>query len=292
MLQYISPSKRFFYMRSILSIFLSITMLSFTSCDKACLDLDSEKGSFKYDGKKRKYHVHLPNDFEDSNQVPLLIGLHGLGGNGCGLALFAKMNRIADTANFVVVYPNGIDKKWNVQNEVFDNGQDDIGYIEELISQMQLDYNIDLDRVYAFGMSNGGYMAHAIACDLGHKVAAVASVTGSMTPEQFASCNPTSPVPILQIHGTSDNTVPMAGNLYTQPLVEVINFWVDKNACATDLGERDFSSNQSCDDKAALQYNYKDCNNNADVRFIVVEEGKHFWWCWSAEEIWTFFDQH
>ena len=81
---------------------------------------------------------------------------------------------------------------------------DDVGFTEALIAALAAEYNIDLKRVYATGHSNGGYLSFQLACQLNNKIAAIASVSGSMTPETFDNCNPERPTPILQIHGTAE----------------------------------------------------------------------------------------
>jgi len=78
-------------------------------------------------------------------------------------------------------------------------------------------------------MSNGGFMSFLLSCQLSEKIATIASVTGSMTPETFNNSNPQHPTPILQIHGTSDNTVPYNGTTWSKSIDDVIQYWVDYN---------------------------------------------------------------
>ena len=70
-----------------------------------------------------------------------------------------------------------------------------------MLDSLSYDYNIDSTRVYDTGMSNGGFMSFLLSCQLSEKIAAIASVAGSMTPETFNNSNPQHPTPILQIHG-------------------------------------------------------------------------------------------
>ena len=96
---------------------------------------------------------------------------------------------------------------------------------------MLTQYRIDPDRIYSTGMSNGGFMSYRLACELGTKIAAIASVTGSMTPETLEACNPAHPTSVLQIHGVLDNTVPRSGNDEMKPIDEVMTFWQINNRC-------------------------------------------------------------
>ena len=79
---------------------------------------------------------------------------------------------------------------------------DDVGFTNALMDTLISQYNIDQSRIYACGMSNGGYMSFLLGCQLSHRVAAIASITGSMTLSTFNNCNHQRPVPVLQIHGT------------------------------------------------------------------------------------------
>ncbi|PLX02108.1 MAG: hypothetical protein C0595_12320, partial [Marinilabiliales bacterium] len=105
------------------------------------------------------------------------------------------------------------------------------GFTSALIDSLSALYNIDTDRVYATGMSNGGFMSFLLACQLGDKIAAVAPVAGSMTPETYDECSPIHSMPILQFHGTTDNVVPYDGAIWTRPVQDAIDYWVDYNNC-------------------------------------------------------------
>ena len=98
-------------------------------------------------------------------------------------------------------------------------------FVETMIDYLTMEFRIDPDRIFSTGMSNGGFMSYRLACELGSKVAAFASVTGSMTPETFSSCDPDHPTPVIQIHGTLDSTVPFAGNSGMKPIQEVMGYW-------------------------------------------------------------------
>ena len=111
---------------------------------------------------------------------------------------------------------------------------DDIGFLNSLIDFLGNEYNIDLDRVYSTGFSNGGYMSYTLACELSDKIAAIASVTGSMYINQPILCNPERPIPVMQIHGTMDLTVPYIGSNTSESINDVISFWVNFNECSND----------------------------------------------------------
>jgi polyhydroxybutyrate depolymerase len=110
---------------------------------------------------------------------------------------------------------------------------DDVGFLSALIDKIQSEYSIDNNCIYSTGMSNGGFMSYELACQLSYRIAAIASVTGSMVQSRFDNCNATHPTPVMQIHGTADPTVPYLG-LPAQtfmPIETLVNEWVAFNNC-------------------------------------------------------------
>ena len=95
---------------------------------------------------------------------------------------------------------------WNSGSGFSKSETDDLGFVETLLDQLGETRNIDTDRVYAIGMSNGGMMSYLLACRLSQRIAAIASVTGSMTVDS-ENCIANRPVPVMQIHGVEDDVV-------------------------------------------------------------------------------------
>ena len=191
--------------------------------------------TIEHDGLIREYIIYIPAIYNDSAAVPLIINYHGFGSNDFEQMNYGDFRPIADTANFLVVQPqgelfNGI-THWNVGGWTLGSTIDDIGFTAALIDSLSLLYNIDANRVYATGMSNGGFMSFLLACQLGDKIAAVAPVAGSMTPETYDECSPNHSVPILQFHGTSDDVVSYDGELWSKPVQDALDYWVDYNNC-------------------------------------------------------------
>ena len=127
------------------------------------------------------------------------------------------------------VYQGGT--HWNVGGFVGGSTIDDVGFTEALLDTLINQYNINQARIYSTGMSNGGYMSLHLACFLSSRITAVASVTGSMTPYTYSMCNPLHPTPVLQVHGTSDPTVPYNGDTWTKSIDEVVTYWAGHNQC-------------------------------------------------------------
>lgn len=181
-----------------------------------------------HDGLIREYYVSFPVETNESS--PLIINMHGHKSNALEQRGYSEMDEYALPRNIAVVYPEGIKKAWNVGTDWEKSDADDIGFINALIDSVAGNYNIDLDRVYACGMSNGGYMAYELACALSRRIAAFGSVTGNFMMNPGQECKPAREIPIIHIHGTSDSIVP-----YTHPtdssmtVVESIEFWKQYN---------------------------------------------------------------
>src|SRR5690606_1227667 len=173
--------------------------------------------------------LYIPASYDGTESVPLLFNLHGYTSNNVQQEVYADFRPIADTANFIIVHPNGTldlggNRYWNAFN--VPGGVDDVGFLSTLIDEISQSYTIDMNRVYSTGMSNGGFMSYELACALGYRITAVASVTGAMPKNRPSTCNPPHPVPAMQIHGTADPTVPYNGNAQQESIEDVVDYWV------------------------------------------------------------------
>jgi polyhydroxybutyrate depolymerase len=166
-----------------------------------------------HDGLVRTYRLYSPAAYNAATPVPLVLNLHGYTSNNLEQEFYGDFRAIADTANFIIVHPNGTedangDQFWSSFGV---SSIDDVGFLSALIDKIQTEYSIDHNCIYSTGMSNGGFMSYELACQLSYRIAAIASVTGSMVQSRFDNCNATHPTPVMQIHGTADPTVPYLG---------------------------------------------------------------------------------
>jgi polyhydroxybutyrate depolymerase len=208
-------------------VLLLVSVLSAAGCG-GCGELSLQTP----DGRTRTYRLHVPESAPA--RAPLVLALHGGGGNAESTQNTLGLDAIADVEGFVVAYPNGTGKKilgkafftWNSDEQccgdAVDDNIDDVGFLKQLISQLEDDVGIDPDRVYVTGLSNGGNMSHRMACEAADVVAAVAPM-GS--PQVIASCAPSRPVPVMIVHGTDDQCAPFedadtCGGCFAQALEE------------------------------------------------------------------------
>lgn len=227
----------------------------------------------------RNYRLYIPKKYDSSQASSLIIDLHGYTSNALQQQAYSNFKEIADTANFFVVYPNGTfygqDRFWNAG--ISPSLANDVAFISELVDHIHLKYGIDLNRVYACGMSNGGFMSHTLACALNNKIAAIASVTGSMFTSQYNSCVPSRVVPVMQIQGTADKTVPYAGNSAMLATDTLVNFWVKKNNCNPDPVIDSVPDINKADSCKAVHYLYKNGMKGATCEFYKILGGGHSW---------------
>ncbi len=189
------------------------------------------------------------------------------------------MDVVADTAGFITVYPDGISNAWNVGFGfgAYFTGVDDVGFVNALIDTMMAHYSIDVNSVYATGMSNGGYLSNRLACELPNRIAAIASVTGPMTDSTHAYCNPARKVPVMHIHGTTDPVVNYNGMMQSLGAVELVDFWSQHDGCpvtSTDVPYADINIADNC---TAIRKNYLPCTDGSEVVLIEITNGGHTW---------------
>ncbi|MBI3518883.1 MAG: T9SS type A sorting domain-containing protein [Bacteroidetes bacterium] len=258
-------------------------------------------------GQYRSYRVYVPAIYTGATARPLILNLHGYTSNAQQQQLYSNFMPIADTANFLMVFPNGTyssgQRFWNagISNTLVN----DIAFLSALIDSLDLTYNINLNRVYSTGMSNGGYMSHTLACELSNRITAIASVTGSIFTTQYGSyCHPTRPVPVMQIHGTSDPTVPYTGSSTSMPVDSVVKYWVTKNGCNPTAAFNNVPNTSTTDGCTAEHYVYSGGLSGSTVELFKIIGGLHTWPGFpfggsgtnmdinASVEIWRFFNKY
>lgn len=265
-------------------------------------------GSFVHGGITRTYSYYVPASYVPGHPVPLVLGLHGTGSSGSAFAQYRDFRPIADTADFIMVHPDGSTmlglKFWNYGN-VLGSTVDDVGFLEALIDTIAAHYDINPNRVYSTGMSNGSFMTYYLACQ-SSRFAAIGCVTGSMSVDMYNNCTPSHPTPVIHIHDTSDPTNPYAGTSTMQGIDDVVRFWVHQNNCDTIPVVTSVPDTDPGDGATAQRYLYDNGIDGHTAELFKVNGGEHTWpgspmpgsgdvTCMDFDaqvEIWRFFSQY
>lgn len=268
--------------------------------------------SIPFDGNDRTYLVHLPTGYTDTTDLPLIIAMHGGFGNAYQLEDQSQLSVKADSEGFIVVYPEGVESSilgvssWNAGwccGFASITNIDDVGFINVLLDTLINDFAIDTNRIYATGMSNGGFMAYRLACELSNRIAAIAPVAASMS---MTSCTPQRPLPIISFHSYLDTHVPIDGGIgsgisdhYNPPQDSVLNAWAGMNGCTV-------LNDTIIDNSQYTEINWNSCNCNVEIKQFITQDGGHSWpggnptqfgdpvsvYINANDLMWTFFQQY
>lgn len=270
-----------------------------------------------HDGIPRTYCLHLPQAYAELQSVPLVIALHGGGGDGPKTARLTGFNALADREGFIVVYPEGINHHWN-DGRLPDRIADDVGFISALLDKLQAEYRIDPTRVYVTGPSNGAMMTYRLAYEMTGRIAAAAPVIGSIPLGLKDRCRPSGPMPMLIINGDADPLVPYGGGevrVGRQRLGRLIStddtiqFWVAQNGCTATPSVADLPDKDTSDGATVTRSMYTSPASDKEVILYRVRGGGHTWpggpqylpkWIVgtvcrdfnASEIIWEFFQRH
>jgi len=286
--------------------------------------------SFEHDGIMRLYRVHLPSNYNKETPTPMVIYVHGGGGNSI-TAYREGMDKKADKHGFILAAPQGFYKakrenqkasflsermfSWN--GGKWDKGEccgnaDDVGFISKMIDEIKGKFNVDEKRIYATGISNGGLMTNRLGCELSDKIAAI----GTVAPAAVESnCNPSRVLSVIDIHGTLDPANPHDGSeprsifdeessgIHYKRMTpyQVVDAWKKIDKCSD-------SQIKGYEKGSAKCMIYNDCESGAEVELCIVEGMGHTWpsgsqylpldkigpvsYDISFDQIWEFFKKH
>lgn len=247
--------------------------------------------ALEHDGAHRMYMVHVPKSYDPQKPAPLLFAIHGGGGDMAYMAKDEFYGQItkSEEVGFIAVFPNGYSAlpsgklaTWNAGDccgGARDTNSDDVGFFREMVKNLSAQMNIDPNRIYATGMSNGGMMSERLACEMADVFKAIASVAG---PDGTKLCTPKRPISVLQIHAFDDDHVLFnggAGQNAFQDITKVTDFtsipqtvsnWVRRNNCNT-TPERVLKVDGAYCDL------YTGCAADTQVKLCVTETGAHSW---------------
>ncbi len=277
-------------------IFICITLAT-VSCKKSKEPAIEPKvypefvnGTIDYQSRQRKYILHIPSSYDGTKEVPLVIFLHGGGGNAQNAQGFTNFNQVSKNNGFLMVYPQGFFEA-SANSFVWADGRglapdilgiDDVGFIDNLVTALKNEYKINAKKVYLCGFSNGSFLTQKIAFEKNTQFAAIGTLGGTMNLSLFNSGNPNRAIPMMFVFGTADPLVPYNGGVVTgsntAPVVgieQAVNYWVTKNQCQTILPPVDLPNTNTTDNSTVTVFEYINGIKGSKVKFYKVINGGH-----------------
>lgn len=235
-------------------------------------------------GKTRKYVLRVPKGYDGSKPVPVVMVLHGWTGSADAAELYTRMGDKADKEGFVAVFPDGLGNPgfqgWNVgwiNLTGINPGPDDVAFLTSVLDQVEKEVNFDKNREFVAGHSNGAFMANLMAAKLGNRLAAIASMAGSvgLNPEKEIPA-PVAPISVMLLHGKADRMVayePGANALLKSiGAVDSAKFWAKADGCG--LTPSTLSSGEG----KVVTDRYTGGKNGTEVVLVSVADAPHDWW--------------
>jgi polyhydroxybutyrate depolymerase len=271
-----------------------------------CKGLSTESGHFPgltifSGGMERSYILYVPAIDDPSRPMPLVFNFHGRGSTGEAQFDYSEFAPLADIHKFIIVSPDGIGNTWNAGDccgVAVEAAVDDVVFTADMIEQVSSEYCVDPDRIYASGMSNGGYLSYRLACEMADRFAAIGPVAAR---NRTVSCAPSRPVPMIAMNGTLDVLVE-----YSQAASDA-EAWAAANQCSPESTVVYQQGDVTC-------VSYNECAQGATTEFCTVDGGGHNWpgaidlreldpeqFFWAGKttqdidgsaEIWRFFSEH
>lgn len=249
--------------------------------------------SFRFNGYKRSYHVYMPKDLNPKLSYPLLLALHGGGGTALQMRKLTKygFEKLADSKNFIIIYPQGIDKHWNDYRGVKSRRAqkeniDDVAFIREVIKKVSLDFPVNDKKIFTTGISNGAMMSFTLACKASDIIKGAATVAGAMPKNLVKKCKPIRPISILMINGDKDKLVHWEGGYVTGPfgrkkfgktlsVEDSFNFWLKLNSCK----KKSLKSKllDRIEDETRVKISKYKCGKSTKTILYGIKGGGHTW---------------
>ena len=261
-----------------------------------------------HDGYNREYAIYIPASYDGNQEVPLLFNFHGGGGYIADYMSAVDMRPIADTANFILVYPQAVPDPGNGGSTSWMHKApttfDDVPFVEAMIESIASEYMIDNNRVYVCGYSLGGEFTYELACSLNNRIAAAGAVARTMQGETFNNCAPQHPTGVLTILGTSDaisdyNGITFNGIQYYMSAAETHQYWATANNCAANPTMTTIPNTNTSDGSTVERYTWADASGCAYVEHLKVINGGHDWPgafgnmdIDASQEIWSFVSRY
>jgi polyhydroxybutyrate depolymerase len=258
--------------------------------ERAAAGFGLRAGEYEFKiGSHRKYLLHIPASYAPSRATPLVLFFHGGGGHMEQAAAAYGWRAKSEQEGFIVAFPNGTSRlprqhlaTWNAGEccgYARDQEIDDVGFVKQVIADIERQVNIDAGKIFATGMSNGGMLAHRLACEMADTFKAVASVAGT---DNTKSANPSRAISVLHIHARDDTHVLFDGGAGQEAfrdqskvtdftsVEETINRWIVRNGAGK-------TPRRVLEVPGAYGDLYTSKHNDAQIELIVTETGGHSW---------------
>jgi len=233
---------------------------------------------------RRTYLTHVPSP-ESLPMNGLLFVFHGGGATGRGIPRLTHFNEIADRERIGVVYTDGLRRHWRDGRATIPESDeiDDVDFVSALIRKMISAYQIPVHRVYATGISNGGFFSQRLAIEIPEQVRGIATVAATMPVTLSKLPSLKKPIPVMLIHGTDDPLVPYDGGDVRAgakgPILsarESASKWAHLNGCCSKPEITHLPS--KIDDTTRIRMEkFSSCEDEVEVILYVVEGGGHTW---------------
>jgi len=243
---------------------------------------------------ERTYRLFVPTSYDPAVDIPLVLNFHGYTGSSEGQARTSGLEELAESEGFIAVHPQGsLNPVANLAFFEFglgDSGVDDVTFVTDLLDDVESRLCVDTDRIFSMGHSNGGYFSSRLICEASERLAAVATVSATIFPDD---CDPSEPTPLIAFHGDADNVVPFDGgpsvflgnrsavdidpvppelkqlvDLFRVHIADEVGEWAEANGCGPTPVE-------SAEDFAGTLITYEDCD--APVLLYILADGGHGW---------------
>lgn len=242
--------------------------------------------SFNHDDSQRSYLLYVPADYDGTEDWPLVINYHGFTNTAYDQLGVSQMNPVADTAHFLIAYPQGLMVNnpflgfsatgWNADGTL--SNTDDVDFSRKLIEHIQSDYRIAGNRIHVTGWSMSAVMAFQVSCEMTDVVASCAAVASQMVNIQLNQCDPGRPFSILEMHGTEDPIVPFNGDgSILSAALRTPAFWATNNNCSSEYLTINLPDLTQTDSSTVTLLEYQQCNQETEVIFYRINGGGHTW---------------
>ncbi|WNG40017.1 hypothetical protein F0U61_44815 [Archangium violaceum] len=262
-----------------------------TSCTGLTVGAGTYDWTLTHQGRTRLYRVFVPTGYNPTRPTPAVFSFHGFGSNEQEQEGLSRMSEQANAQGFIAVYPRGLNqteltgatdpryedtRSWNAGvccGPAQISRVDDVSFVDAILAELDTRVCLDTKRIYATGLSNGGFFSYRLACERAGQFAAIAPVAGM---EGYSPCEPVRPVSVMHFHGTDDQTILYEGGdniLFGGPYPSArdsVERWARRNLCTGSTVNTYAQGDSSCE-------TYDTCGQNTSVTLCTVQGGGHTW---------------